>query len=353
MKKIITAIIAFIITQTAVSAQGVTILLNNSPLAFPVEPFIAEGTTFVPMRVIFEALGASVSWNGATRTVSSKKGGTEINLTIGSTTVYKNGQSTTLAAAPVIVNDYTMVPLRFVSESMGCDVDWNGQTKTVTITTGGALENAVIGFVGDSICSGGNFEGGYAKILSEMSSITAINEAAGGAVLSRGIKWDENYPDLRPCITDMLNSLPDSLDYVIMQGGLNDFWGHAELGTADSDDTLTYGGALNALFKKAKADYPYSKLGFVITHDAFTYDAEENFEPYYELTKTICDQNGIPYLDLYAANNEKTGVNVKDAAMKKTYFESDERPGGDGVHPNETGYREIYAKPMLEWLKTL
>ncbi len=353
MKKFIIAVLAALLTVPAAFAQSATILLDNAPIDFPVEPFITEGTTFVPMRAIFEALGAEVDWNGDTRTVTSVKNGAKIEITIGSTAVYRNGIEETLLAAPVIVDDYTMVPLRFVSESFGCTVDWDGDTQTVTISSENPLENAKIGFVGDSIAYGTNYEGGYARILSEKFNITAYNEAKGGSTLSRGIPWEENSTGNRPSVIDMLDALPDDLDYVIMEGGLNDFWGHAELGEIDSADELTYSGALNALFNKAKTDYPDSKLGFIITHDAFTYDAEERYEAYYQMTKDICDKHGVSYLDLYAQNNREVGVNVKDEEMKKTYFESDERPGGDGVHPNRLGYEEIYVRPMTEWLRTL
>lgn len=353
MKKIITFLFVLICFSYQAFASGVNIILDGKTLDFPVEPFISEGTTFVPMRVIFEALGAKIDWNGTTKTVTSVKNGTEINISIGSRDVYKNGIKKTLLAAPVIIDDYTMVPLRFVSESFGCEVDWNGNTQTVTINSENPLENTTIGIIGDSIAYGTNYEGGYARILSENYGITSINEALGGSAISRGIKWDENSAGFRPSVIDMLDALPDNLDYVIMQGGLNDFWGHAELGEIDSADELTYSGALNALFIKAKADYPNSKLGFVITHNAFTYNAEEYYEMFYQRTKDICDKHGIPYLDLYSQNNQKIIVNVKDEEMKKKYFESDKCPGGDGVHPNRLGYEEIYVKPIIEWLKAL
>lgn len=353
IRKLTAAFIAAAIIPASVFAESITVLLDGSPLDFSVEPFITEGTTFVPMRAIFEALGAQISWDDASKTVTSSKDGTEIKITIGSTDVYRNGEKGTLLAAPVISEDFTMVPLRFVSESFGCSVSWNGETQTVVISTENPLENTTMGFVGDSICYGTNCEGGYAKIISEQNRLTAFNEAKGGSALSRGIPWNEESDAKRPSIIDMLDALPDELDYVIMEGGLNDFWGHAELGETDSADELTYSGALNALFSKAKTDYPNSKLGFVIAHDAFTYDAEERYEAYYQRTKDICDRHGIPYLDLYVLNNKETGVNVKDAEMKKMYFETEERPGGDGVHPNRLGYNEIYVQPMVEWLRGL
>lgn len=356
MKKIISILLLLLMPiTTAFSADSATILLDGGKLDFPVEPFITEGTTFVPMRAIFEALGAEIEWNDETRTVTSIKDGTEINITIGSTLAYKNGEEQILPAPPVIVDDFTMVPLRFVSESFGCSVDWDGDTRTVTIISE-PLAGSSAGFIGDSICYGTNYYGGYAQIISEYNNMTAYNEGIGGASVARNVKWSEDSDGFRPCITDQLDALPDDLDYVIMQGGINDFWNHSPLGAlSDSNefDDTTFAGALETLFSKAKNDYPESKLGFVINHDAFTYNAEDGYEPYYEIIKAACEKWDIPYLDLYAENNTETGVNVKDAEQCKLYFESDERPGGDGVHPNRLGYELIYAQPITEWMKGL
>lgn len=355
MKKFISALIISMLITISVYADAATILLDGENLSFPVEPFITEGTTFVPMRSIFEALGAAVEWNDTTRTVTSKKDGIEINITIGSNTVYKNGKEYFLRTPPVIIDDYTMVPLRFVSESFGCSVEWNGDTQTITITTN-SLKDTAAGFIGDSICYGTNYHGGYAQLISEFNSLTAVNESLGGASITRNVKWTADSDGYRPCIIDMLDALPDNLDFVIMQGGVNDFWNHAPLGELSTDDNFddtTFAGALETLFAKAKNDYPYSRLGFIINHNAFTYNAEDGYAPYYEMIKAACEKWDIPYLDLYAMNNTHTGVDVKNAEQCKLYFESSDRPMGDGVHPNRLGYEVIYARPVAEWMKSL
>lgn len=353
IKTLAAAVIVLLAAATSVFADSVTVLLDGSPMAFETEPFISEGTTFVPMRAIFEALGAQIEWDGEERSVTSKKDSTEIKITIGSTAVYKNGEEETLLAAPVIVNNFTMVPLRFVSESFGCDVGWNAQKRTVVISTKNPLENTHIGFVGDSIAFGTNWEGGYARLLSEKNNLTAYNESRGGSTIVRGVPWNEETTASRPSIIDLIDNLPEYLDYVIMEGGLNDYWAHVEMGTPDSTDEFTFAGALNGMFNKAKSNYPNAKLGFVITHNAFTYNAEPYYEEYYQMIKTICDLQGVSYLDLYSQNNAQTGVNVKNSEQRQKYFASDGAPEGDGVHPNRLGYEEMYLLPMNDWLKTL
>ena len=112
-------------------------------------------------------------------------------------------------------------------------------------------------------------------------------------------------------------------------------------------------GGMEKMFYEIKNDFSNSKVGFVITHDPFTYDAEGNFESYYERIKEVCDKWEVSYLDLYAKNNSDTGVNVRDDDMRKLYFGSESKPDGDGTHPNKFGYQAIYVEPMIPWLKSL
>lgn len=110
------------------------IILDGQALAFDVPPTIENDRTLVPLRAIFEALGAGVNWDGVTQTVTATKGTTEIRLAIGGA-AYKNGQPVNLDVPAKIISDRTMVPLRFVSEALGCQVSWDGATQTVTITS--------------------------------------------------------------------------------------------------------------------------------------------------------------------------------------------------------------------------
>ncbi len=103
-------------------------------LAFDQQPVIENGRTLVPLRVIFEELGAGVVWDDATQTVTATKDGTEISLTIGSNTMYVNGEAKTLDVAAKVINGRTMVPARAVAESLDCYVDWIAQLNTVNIS---------------------------------------------------------------------------------------------------------------------------------------------------------------------------------------------------------------------------
>ena len=122
----------FAFTTTANAVPQVN--LDGRSLSFDVPPIIENGCTLVPLRVIFEALGADVQWNGSTQTVTASKSGTKFILIIGGA-AYKNGQEVQLSVPAKIIEGRTMVPLRFISEALGCQVAWDGTTETITINS--------------------------------------------------------------------------------------------------------------------------------------------------------------------------------------------------------------------------
>lgn len=111
----------------------ITVQIDGNYVDFDQSPVIIDGRTLVPLRAIFEALGATVEWNGDTKTVTSKKGSTSISLSIDSNTMYKNGKAVTLDVPSQLINDSTLVPVRAIAEAFNCSVNWNNDTKTVTI----------------------------------------------------------------------------------------------------------------------------------------------------------------------------------------------------------------------------
>lgn len=95
----------------------------------------------LPMRSIFEKLGADVSWAGADQLIFATKGNKFITLKIGvpkmsvQSTESADNQVTELDAAPFIDSDYTLVPVRAIAESLDTDVQWNEEARTVAIAT--------------------------------------------------------------------------------------------------------------------------------------------------------------------------------------------------------------------------
>lgn len=112
----------------------ITVAYNDELIAFDQKPIIENGRTLVPLRAIFEKIGASVEWNGDTQTVVATKDNTTISLTINNTTATKNGTAITLDVPAKIINGRTLVPVRFVADCFGVDVQWNGDIQRVVLT---------------------------------------------------------------------------------------------------------------------------------------------------------------------------------------------------------------------------
>ncbi|MBE7015862.1 MAG: hypothetical protein E7417_03455 [Ruminococcaceae bacterium] len=112
----------------------IKILVNGEKVTSDVPPVIIEDRTLVPVRAIFEALGAEVEWDDATKTVISKLGDSTVSMQIGNKDITVDGETKEIDVPAQIVNDRTLVPVRAVSESYGATVEWDADTKTVIIT---------------------------------------------------------------------------------------------------------------------------------------------------------------------------------------------------------------------------
>ncbi len=128
------------LSQPGIAAAGesgvIQVKINGTALDFEQPPVVVEGNTLVPLRAIFEKLGASIDWNEKNQSVLAKKGQTEIRLRIGSKQASVGDSNKTLEVPAQIINGSTMVPVRFVSEALGANVKWDAAAQTVVITTG-------------------------------------------------------------------------------------------------------------------------------------------------------------------------------------------------------------------------
>lgn len=120
--------------RVALQEDAIPVILNGVELLCDQPPVIVDGRTLVPLRAIFEGLGASVDWDSATRTVTSTLDGTTVVMTVDSAVMFKNGEAVTLDVPAKIVNGRTMVPVRAVGEAFGADVRWDGASRTVYVT---------------------------------------------------------------------------------------------------------------------------------------------------------------------------------------------------------------------------
>lgn len=115
--------------------QGqIGVIVDDVPIFFDSEPYIDQANrAMVPVRAIAEALGAKVDWDEPARQVTITEGKNKVRLTIDSSSAQVNGVRKTMDTAPVIRQDRTMVPLRYVGEYLGASVDWDDATRTVIV----------------------------------------------------------------------------------------------------------------------------------------------------------------------------------------------------------------------------
>ncbi len=122
-----------IVVGSLVAEKEVTAYLNGKQINFDVPPIIENGTTLVPVRAIFEAMGMAVDWDNETSSVIAEGNGNKLILPVGNNTATVNGKDYILNVPAKIVDGRTLVPVRFVAESVGGNVDWNQEEKRVDI----------------------------------------------------------------------------------------------------------------------------------------------------------------------------------------------------------------------------
>ena len=114
--------------------NGAKVRLNGKYIKFSNQyPLVVNNRTLIPIRGVSEALGATVSWDGDTACATIRKGSTTIKLYINSEDAYVNGEPYVLDVPAELINNRTMVPIRFVAEALGTEVDWNQETCTVEL----------------------------------------------------------------------------------------------------------------------------------------------------------------------------------------------------------------------------
>ncbi|MBQ6998656.1 MAG: N-acetylmuramoyl-L-alanine amidase [Clostridia bacterium] len=133
-----------LLTCISVSADDIGLYMFGKEIACDVAPVIEDGRTLVPVRAISEGgMGADVKWDGKLKLVTVLKDDMEILLTIGEKEVLVNGETKKLDVPAKLINDRTMVPVRFVGETFDYNVEWDNENRRVLIDekSNGAIEN--------------------------------------------------------------------------------------------------------------------------------------------------------------------------------------------------------------------
>lgn len=154
MKKNIKSLIAVLIvctmffasasTMIVFASNNIGIVVNGRTLRLDQPPVMESGRTLVPLRAIFEELGAQVDWNSANQTITGTKGNSTIKLVVGNTTAVVDGKEVKMDVPAKVVNGRTLVPTRFVAESLGAVVEWDGADRIVKVTADVVIDEATI-----------------------------------------------------------------------------------------------------------------------------------------------------------------------------------------------------------------
>lgn len=134
IRLLLVVLLIFLMSST-VNAESIKVFVHNTQLSLPVEPVIVDGRTLVPLRAIFEALGATVEWDQVTKTVTGIQGDKLIRLQIDNKTAHINGHEITLDTPATIINGSTLVPVRFIAETLGAEVNWDNNTRSVLVNS--------------------------------------------------------------------------------------------------------------------------------------------------------------------------------------------------------------------------
>ena len=113
----------------------VLLQVNGTAVEADVPPVIIKERTLIPARAVFENMGATVAWDEATRVVEVSMGTSSVKLTIDSKTAFVNGAQVTMDVPAMIIDSRTLIPVRFVAESLTCGVGWDDLNRTVKITS--------------------------------------------------------------------------------------------------------------------------------------------------------------------------------------------------------------------------
>ncbi|QKS72683.1 copper amine oxidase N-terminal domain-containing protein [Paenalkalicoccus suaedae] len=173
MGKRLFAVVSFVLIVVAfwsintVSASAASVVIDNQVQRYDQPPVIMNNRTMVPMRGIFESLGATVEWDSRTRIIVGRKGPNQIVLQVGRNEAIINGRTVRLEAPPIVTsNGRTLVPLRFIGETLGASVNWQSSNRTAYITRRGNIQ-VLNRFVDDGYYHVTNFNDGTRVVVTE------------------------------------------------------------------------------------------------------------------------------------------------------------------------------------------
>ena len=203
---------------------------------------------------------------------------------------------------------------------------------------------------GDSIAYGKSSAGGYGKCIADKYGMTLTNEAVDGATLTPNIT-DKVYGGTRGCISTVVTNSTAlaKADYILLEGGVNDAWNNAKLGTLNGSfdpafymgDTI---GTLEAMLDDLAKKHSDKRVAYVFPHGGLFASSENWYKTYKPAILAALKKWGVPYVDIEECAPPMGAHGVSELSDKYTL---------DGTHPNKAGYERFYMEPIAALLKRL
>ena len=232
-------------------------------------PVIVNNRTLLPVRAVVEAMGGNVEWDGNSRTVVLKKNANTIQLKIDSYTALLNNEEQTLDTAPIIINDRTMLPIRFIAESFDFNVEWDEENQQVIITNTKLQEPAQT----DTVTNSESPSNERSKSeQNENQIIIGVNEKKFTVTLEDN-ETARAFREMLPMTLDMEELNGNEKFYYLDTNLPSD---SRRVDQINTGDIMLYGSnCIVAFFKTFKTSYAYTPIGHIDDEEGFA-DALSN-----------------------------------------------------------------------------
>lgn len=284
--------------------------------------------------------------------IQKEKGGLAIKKYMGEINMFKFGLTkvcravlgvvlAAVVAAGVVgsVNDVTKLDKK-VSNPIA-----NVNDMASDILTGKTLYVA-----GDSIAYGTGSEGGFGKAVARKYGMTFINESADGATLASNIADNVNG-GTRACICTIVTSSDalEKADYILLEGGINDAWNKAAVGTLTEGFTAAYDettvtGALEKTLEYLAQNHSEKRVAYVFPHGGLFAESDNWYKAYKPAILAVLQKWDVPYVDIEESAPPMGPYGSSRLSDKYT---------SDGIHPNAAGYEQLYTEPIAALLMDL